>query len=876
MTSPPWSVYARSVPVLKNRRQSLAFMTGMGLKPQALKTHLKHVEKRPQNLDEWLVVDTDHNWACPLVLDLLDIDVDVRPINDIPSSYTTAFFAIAIPIIETVEAALVAAGLRFRAFGRTSFGCKGHFVLECPVAKQDEDLLRRLTMFKAVDCEGVRVRIEVRRRPEKAESLKTITLPGSTYRTKDEQGLDLIQWSPLSDFAEGAVMPRLDPQPYDKLRLGMYMAMMGLALLPQWERDNRHHCAFHLAGALAHELREGTFTEDECKAVMEFMIVEGRDEDGKDRRTCLDNAITAMENGRKVTGYTKLVSEGFISEAWKIAILRLRGGGDPDAIGRLFDIIGNVGKGIKKNNIYVDLSAGAARYVEMDQAGLRHRFKFSPEFPPTLDRKGKAVEAVEVVMHSPHIKRFAQAVSFPGIPFGVVYRYDHAVQEFIEVDPEHERILGEPLFLNVAAGFETKPYAEGDAPDDGIYREATKFWFRLRRHLTADDPEQADNLDQIIAHKLQRVRFKDPVGCALVGGQKIGKTFLFDHMLGALIGDELIKKSSTSELRSEHRFNGIERVLFYVVEECRFAGLPIETLQMLKDLMRNRRIHRNVKYGEIGEATNVQVPFFLSNELHPRLIFDGIPDRALVIIRGESQASLEMTANEWKAHQDLIHAECVEFKEALRREDIRRALLHYFLELALSNRIFSENESKVDPTDFEDNQSPVQAALISILREGYIMPLRRGERGPSIRDPFALETLAAGLRERLRDQRVSTFDTTPTRAAAAVAELFRENTRAWGVKRSKGTTRTKRDKVLKLIRYFSSGIDKGMYYFSLRRGSLLALLEEKTTVRIVPDYTLDADGELGEAPEPSKPDLARWYRYAAEQADGPGVRFGIV
>jgi len=878
ITPPDWAAYASRARILENRRQSSAYMNGLRLKPQALTAPTNHIDKVKRDFADWKFPETFQNWGCPLVGDLLDIDTDIKTKSDTPESYDATYCAKATLICQHMYNSFLAVGLKVRAFGRSSLNGRGHFIVEIPMVKGEEDALRRLHMRKAVEFDGLMVRIEVRRRPEKKESAKNFTLPGSVYRMKDGSGYDLIRWAHEDKWDADAVMPVIEPQPYEKLRLAMYMALMGFALLPMWETDNRHHCAFYLAGALAHECREGSFSEDECKAIMQFMIDEAGDYEIKDRMACLESAFTGIANGRKVTGYTAMVKEGFISEEWKLAILRLRGGGDPDAVGRLFDIVARIEKGVKKANVYADLSAGAERYVEMDQAGLRVRFRNRLEFPPTMNKQGKLVPAIEVVMHSDHIKTFAQAVSFPGIPFGVVYTYDHAVQEFIEVGENETPPVGEPLFLNVAAGMLTRPYDEGDAPDGHVYAEALGHWRKLEGHLTANDPRQLADLEQIIAHKLQRVRFKDPVGCALVGGQKTGKTFLFDTMLAALIGDELIKKSSTAELQAEFRFNGIERVLFYVIEECRFNELPRGTLQMIKDVMRNRRIHRNVKYGDIGDVGIVCIPFFLSNELNPRLIFDGVPDRALVIIRGEHQAAMGMSKDEWERHQDTIHAELGAFAEALKREDIRRALLHHFLELELKDDIFSKNESRVDPVDFEEGQAPVQAALLAILREGYIMPLRQtNQRGPSIRDPFTLETLAAGLRERLRDQRVSTFDTTPNRAALAVADLFRENTRERGSPKSKGTTRSKREKVLKLIRYFDRDVDKGMYYFSLRRGALLALLEEVAGIPLVPDYTLEPDGELGLAPTPSKADLARWYKYAAEQASsGAFSRFGIV
>ena len=448
-----------------------------------------------------------------------------------------------------------------------------------------------------------------------------------------------------------------------------------------------------------------------------------------------------------------------------------------------------------------------------------------------------------------------------------------------EIDHENAPPLGIPRYLNVASGFATVPYKDGEVPSKAVYNEALRFYHRLRSRLVADEGEAA-MLDQIIAHKLQRPREKHPVGLALVGGHGIGKSFFFDIMLKKIIGEQLVKKSSQTDLKSDKRFNGIDRCLFYVIEECKLGELPRETLQILKDAMRNPTIFVDVKWGRIGEVQNKAVPIMLSNEHNPQLIFDGIPDRALCIIKGDRQSDLEMTAKEWETHQAQIKAECAEFAGVLERVELRRALLHHFLDGIDWNvdLITSHNEGRTFDLDIEGGMSPVLTALIAIIREGHIMPLRRvGEQGPSIKDPFMLETLGAGVRERLKDRRVS-FDqrlTDNKNIGLAVAELFMETTRTRGRRRSEGIARVRREKVLGMVRYYADATDKPMYYFAARRGELLAMIEERRGIKIVPDYTLEADGERGAAPMPEKAELARWYKYATEQASRQ-FGFGII
>ena len=370
-------------------------------------------------------------------------------------------------------------------------------------------------------------------------------------------------------------------------------------------------------------------------------------------------------------------------------------------------------------------------------------------------------------------------------------------------------------------------------------------------------------LDQIIATKLQHVREKQALGVSLVGDQGIGKSFLLDGVLSRLIGDDLFRKSTMTDLKSEYRFTDIERALFYYVDECRFEDLQPEMLQLIKDVMRNPTAFRNIKYGAIGEVPNVAVPAFLSNEKNPKLMFDGKADRALVVIRGETQAGLSMTQAEWKDHKAKIHAEAVAFMAALDRIEIRQALLHYFLSMKLMASLIDDNET-AESEDLKTGLPAPLAALVEMIETGYIMPERRGDRGPKITEPFTLETLASGLRERLRNRGVSTFTTSNAGVGMLVADLFMENTRERGVRRSAGIAREQREgKVLRAARHYHNGEEKRMYYFGVQRGRLLWALEEMRGIKLDPEYELNGD-EMGITPPPSKEAMQKAFAFATE------------
>lgn len=858
-----WRSFCAREPVLANRRQSLAFLRGESLQPVALRPTTNHLDPGAKRLiADWAHTDAhvseSGNWGAVLRPPYLDIDVDIAPLRGVRDA---AFHAEALAVIESVENALRAAGVQFRAFGRKSLGYRGHLIVACQCTKDETALLANLHMAKPIRSNNVVVRIEVRRPAATKGSPKNFTLPGSVYLSKTDKSLDLIGWHALSDWREGEEMPGLSPTAFGKLKVGLYAALMALAIVPHWEQGSRHAMANLVAGALAREHMAGGLSEDDCAFVMEHCIAEAADDEPEDRLRCLTDSIHGLQFGRKVTGYTALAE--VVGNDWKAALLRLRGGGDPDALATLFDNVVRIHEGLTKSNCYVDLSLGADLYSELDQTHVRARFKARKEYPRVADSKGKMTDAIEIVIHSPHQRTYDKAVTFPGIEFGAPFYWDTAAGRWENITDDDPAPDGATTAINVAAGFATPTYDETERPDKRDWETAKYHWFKLREHLTDGDEIQAVKLDQIIARKLQYVREKNALGCALVGGMGIGKSALFETVLTRLIGRDLLRKSTTAELKSEYRFTGIERSLFYYVEECRFDVLPTETLQMIKDVMRNSHAFRNEKYGKIGEVTNVTVPFFLSNEMNPRLMFDGKADRALVVIRGESQESLGYTQAQWTAHKRTIIKELQAFDRALDRLEIRQALLHYFLSLDTLAEITDDNEH-AESDDLKTGLSAPLAAILEMIETGYILPERRGDRGPTITEPFTMETFAAGVRERLRNRGVSTFTTSNAGAGTLIAELFMENTRERGVHRSKGINREQREgKVLMSARHYHNGTAKRMYYFGVQRGRLIDMLKQMRGIEIDPEYELNGE-EMGLTPPPSKEAMQKAFAFATE------------
>ena len=540
--------------------------------------------------------------------------------------------------------------------------------------------------------------------------------------------------------------------------MALYAALLALGVAHYWTPGDRHNMALIVSGALAHERQVGFLgndaaAPDDAQRVFDFILRVTGDREVKDRQKVFTDTINAMDAGRPVTGYRTL-REAIDNDDLVKALLSMRGGSDPDAISTMF----RNAVYIDKENAFLWLPEGPhsplflRSHVEMQQFLRGH-----PDYPP-LPRQGRPGQShiVDMMLGSPNKQRVRDTVAFPGVPFGIRYVLEDGKYVELDDDDQVARIeRGERPrqadAINVAAGFATKPLDEGEKPDEEVYAKAVKLWKRHRANLTQNDPLQNRKLDQLIARKIQFPRIKFQLGCALTGGQHIGKSAMFAVVLTPIIGEELIGRSNRTEINTDFRYRKLDKSLFYVLEEFRLNGAKQEVQETLKDLMRNDKIERNRKYRTQDTARNVAIPFIISNEKNPSLLVDGMPDRALVVIHGISQETLGCTAFEWTSVKARIRTEIKEFDEALKNPDLRQALFHYWATIDIDEEIFDDTEATgVSPEDVISALPPLQQAIIDMFASGTVFQGREAHNGPSIDDPFPIEGMAEALSMRIR------------------------------------------------------------------------------------------------------------------------------
>ena len=241
MHLPSWRALCAREPVLANRRQSLAFIRGENLQPVALRPTSNHLDPgAKRSIAEWVHVDgfqsDTGNWGAVLRPPFLDVDIDILPLRGIRDQ---AFLDEAMAVIESVESSFKAAGVQFRSFGRRSFGYRGHLIVPCACNKEEAKLLSNLHMAKGVRCGNVVVRIEVRR-PVDQEEPKDVHAAGQCVSRRSRLPRpDRLERA--LRVARGRADPRHGHQPVKRLTVGLYAALMALAVVPHWEEGDARH-----------------------------------------------------------------------------------------------------------------------------------------------------------------------------------------------------------------------------------------------------------------------------------------------------------------------------------------------------------------------------------------------------------------------------------------------------------------------------------------------------------------------------------------------------------------------------------------------------------------------------------------------------------
>ena len=846
MPEPDWRAFARehARAIYTQRLQSQGFVHSETLRPWPLKFGTKEQFK---NNPDWHFATwhepfdlvPEHNWGALLVRTKeavgVDIDIDCKPLS---GRWTAELERQAARLSESVIRAMATLGVDCRhRYGRASQKGWGHVYLTVAGStKADIAALASLHMKRPLILGPLKFRIEVRIAPEVASKRVPITLPGSVYPSRVHDGFDPIRWEqspPITD--EAPSFPRLVPEPFGRLRKGLYAGLLAVILEGQWVEGARHETALLAAGVLAREaFAEAPIIEEpDVEAIFAYLLDAFGDDEAKDRVEALRASLDGASRGRPVTGYTKL-GEAVGAEA-KAALLRMRGGSDPDTFSALLEQYAWVARAGGRENVYLNLTFGGEGAVICDRSAITAFFGTHPHFPAVAAGR-RRIPLIELALASSHQQRYHAGVNLPGIPFRtLLYKnsagYRAATEEEIG-DPNA------PVLINYGVGFHTPVPEE---PDAAAWERWWRLWQRHLRPLTRGDPICAAKLEKAIAWAIQHPLEKVPLGLCLTGGGGIGKSVLFQSILPTIIGHHLISVTNVLALEGQFRLSGLEGVKFYVIEEANLGTTAIGIKEVLKDLMKNSSMRINRKYGAEGDVENFAIPVFLTNEESPGLHIQGRPERSLAVIQGESRENLGLSLGEWQARINRIADNVKEFIEALKDPALREAAMYYFAHhIEVDRRDFEDNSDVSAGVNPRDEASPLDEAIYTLIELNEMHP-----RQPvPLTAPFRAETLRAHIEIIMASQgrRLKPASHAVTKRLRA---LLGED-------------------VIDEHFFKHEGKACRVLFFTIRYGDMLKRIETNTGITLTPAYELTQD-DFGKNKPPAADICLTAYAFRADK-----------
>lgn len=831
MVSDPWRNWLRSNrdAVRKARKQSKAFVTGLSLSVVPLTHGTKHFMPGNETSGEFANWDDFDalpaiNWAAripPFTTQhsFADVDIDIKPVDGEWSPAREHYVATLLHSILDVVAAVGEIDDRYR-WGRHSMGSDGHLWVTVACDKNGRKRLDALTMRQPVVLGDYKVRIEVRTSPDPrvSERKKAITLPGAIYTDRGEH--DLLEWRlqlPLDDVP--VALPVLPPIQLTQLVRGLWAGLLLAALAPHWGSGARHELALEVSGVLAREvMTEGDdqlIHESHATALMTKLCDAFGDDELPDRLRALEASLISARAGRPVTGYSRLAET--IGDPARQALLRLRGGADPDAFASLREKVAYAPYALGHTDVYLDLEQVNLKSIICSKDAIVRHYHPRVEYPSLMNGI-RQTKMIDMLLQSRQLQRYREAIDLPGVPFGMVL-----VDDYTTFRPATDVEIADPTMpktINIGRGFAT---AEIEKPDTAAWNRWQMLWARHLHPVCGGSKHAIEDVNRMIAWAVQWPIDKVPRGMCFTGDGGIGKSAIFDLILKPILGEHLIAKVNALNLEGQFRLDNLEGKKFYCIEEINLANANVSIKELLKDLMKNDRIRVNRKYAAQSDVHNFAFPVFLTNEPEPMLTIRGQPERSLVIVQGDTRERLGQTKDEWQRYKDEIARNVVEFIAALKDQNLREAAMYFFMSYEVERAHFNDNTRSASG-DPRLQLDPLDEALVDIFENDCIS---QRFRDVPLTKPFKIEWLKDALEEQLRSRNASRYKLTKHKITTRLKEILGE------------------DGFQDLKFRHDNGKTYRLKYFALNYGSLLHKASATLGLDLIPAYDLDQQRDFG-------------------------------
>lgn len=616
-----------------------------------------------------------YNTGFNLQLGWMDIDIDA----DDPEFNKCMLAAMEFLQIDT----------RFK-FGRMSVGVATHVMVQ--LGEDESQNFDQLTKFEPREFRigGKRYHVQLRSFPTNvaaanlAKSAKQTVMPGSIYTHKKNVGAyDLSVWY----TSDGSIAPNVQkiaattPRRvnFNEVVRAITFATFLYCLKDDWVEGSRQTTAQKVTGWLARVVRdsqamnnhEAIASEVFCpiddegiaERLLMFVCDYMHDDEKHMRIRAFHDAMQKLDRNpdAKVPGWP--------------AMEQLLGGEITTALRTVFMPGSDVSQLTKMAERYV--------YDETDNMYIdRERFFTIGNFVHDGDslirrHKGDMVrigskprEAFKLFESSDMRKRVGIRDLYPDLNPGGIYRISGLGDVLSDEDDTDVSALS---VFNTWRGWPVQP---AQPVDDGLLRGIVGRLDTVLGYLTQDKPEQIDWIKQWIAWIFQNPGSKQQIAWVVVGEQGIGKSWIGNIFMKALMGN-MWGSASPKVLDGDFNIGPFKDKMFVFIDEAKFHSE--QGVEEIKKLIRGVDVPGMEKFAEARNYRLFSRIMFASNRLDMGIAQVNVRDRALFYTRAYDRDFKGCTEYEFRIWAETLKPWFQEFTDLLAQKTVREHFMHYFM-----------------------------------------------------------------------------------------------------------------------------------------------------------------------------------------------------
>lgn len=580
---------------------------------------------------------------------------------------------------------------RFR-FGRASAGTASHVLVQ--LGEEEAQNFEELARFnpKGFRLDGHRFHVELRSyatgQDDKSQlkTAKQVVVPGSIYshKEKDDQ-YDISVWFLKDDTIAGNVAKVAATTPrkvsYSELVRAICFGTALYVFQQHWIEGQRQSTAAKITGWLARIVADSyamnnndkiasdvycpVDTDEIAEGLIRFVAEYLGDEEPHMRVRAYRDAVEKLKRNpdAKVPGWPAM-QEMFGAES----VAALRTVFMPGSDVSLLTAMAERYVYDETDNVYIDRK----RHIDSDifthtgeELDRRHK-------GDTIRVGGKPKEAFRIFESSELRKRIDVRDMFPDLSPGGIFRVGN-MAELVADDDEETRAQ---VAFNTWRGWPLLPI-DGAAYNAELMEQCVSLLTKALMLVTRDNTDQVDWILNWLAWTFQHPAQKQQIAWVCVGGQGVGKSFIGNRFVPALMG-ALWGSASPSIIEGTFTVEPFIGKMFTFIDEAKFHSE--QGVDEIKKLIRNTHIPGQEKYGRARNYHIYSRLMFASNRFEMNIGQQNMRDRALFYTRAYDKDHLGMTQDEFAAWAETLKPFFDEFDTFLNRREVLRHYLKFFME----------------------------------------------------------------------------------------------------------------------------------------------------------------------------------------------------